>query len=90
MGTERSDVPRSWCLKAVSVRVDRAAPLRRFRAVTVGAYFVAIREARLLRNFREDAPVFVRDLKPELANGILAHNLNYRSMRTSNRMAQVR
>jgi hypothetical protein len=43
-----------------------------------------------LRNFREDAPVFIRDLKPELANGILAHNLNYRSMRASNRLAQVR
>ena len=43
-----------------------------------------------LRNFREGAPVFVRDLKPELANGILAHNLNYRSMRTSNRLTQVR
>ena len=43
-----------------------------------------------LRNFREDAPIFIRDLKPELANGILAHNLNYRSMRISNRLAQVR
>ena len=42
-----------------------------------------------LRNFRECAPVFVRDFKPQLADGILVHNLNYRSMRTSNRLAQV-
>ena len=43
-----------------------------------------------LRNLCEDATAFVRDLKPELAKAIFAHNLNYRSMRTSNRLAQVR
>ena len=43
----------------------------------------------LLRNLCEDATAFVRDLKPELAKAIFAHNLNYRSMCTSNRLAQV-
>ena len=43
-----------------------------------------------LRNFREDAPVFIGDLKPELAKAIFAYNLNYRSMRAGNRLAQVR
>jgi len=42
-----------------------------------------------LLNLREDAPAFVRDLKPKLA-GIFAHDANSCSVRTNNRLTQVR